>query len=167
MSGRFFSFSFFFFFIFFFSKKVSNDCMKIVLTDSNRPCQKFSFNYTRLFKLGIFVKPLRETLNTSLRLIGLLPWRFGGTESVQKGTMQSLLDCLNMLKCFLPLLAVALVHGGDRSDRRIIRFGCMLVRGPIPKSRSEKAVWSHEREQRFLYINVKIRPSLVRLRRSY
>ena len=42
-----------------------------------------------------------------------------------------------------------------------------LVRGPIPKSRSEKAVWSHEREQRFLYINVKIRPSLVRLRRSY
>ena len=42
-----------------------------------------------------------------------------------------------------------------------------IVRGPIPKSRSEKAVWSHEREQRFLYINVKIRPSLVRLRRSY
>ena len=42
-----------------------------------------------------------------------------------------------------------------------------LVRGPIPKSRSEKALWSHEREQRFLYINVKIRPSLVRLRRSY
>ena len=26
-----------------------------------------------------------------------------------------------------------------------------IVRGPIPKSRSEKAVWSHEREQRFLY----------------
>ena len=43
----------------------------------------------------------------------------------------------------------------------------LVVRGPIPKSRSEKAVWSHEREQRFLYINVKIRPSLVRLRRSY
>ena len=42
-----------------------------------------------------------------------------------------------------------------------------LVRGPIPKSRLEKAVWSHEGEQRFLYINVKIRPSLVRLGRLY
>ena len=51
----------------------------------------------------------------------------------------------------------------------MVRSGAtrILVRGPIPKSRSEKAVWSHEREQRFLYINVKIRPSLVRLRRSY
>ena len=55
----------------------------------------------------------------------------------------------------------------SRDKNRLEMRSSRLVRGPIPKSRSEKAVWSHEREQRFLYINVKIRPSFVRLRRSY
>ena len=82
-----------------------------------------------------------------------------------------LVTFVNMLKIeyahhYAPVLCTFFLEGC------FVAVVCMqiaeqLVRGPIPKSRSEKAVWSHEREQRFLYINVKIRPSLVRLRRSY
>ena len=64
-------------------------------------------------------------------------------------------------------VAVRVVEAMWRDVSAVAIRARLLVRGPIPKSRSEKAVWSHEREQRFLYINVKIRPSLVRLRRSY
>ena len=88
--------------------------------------------------------------------------------------MKQILAVLVILAIFLsgtkssPIPSQAL-HSGQQSDvahgQQQVPY--MIVRGPIPKSRSEKAVWSHEREQRFLYINVKIRPSLVRLRRSY
>ena len=65
---------------------------------------------------------------------------------------------------FVVAHSVCRVISAARSSSRLVTcVGIILVRGPIPKSRSETAVWSHEREQRFPYINVKITPSLVRL----